>query len=181
MYLSKLIPYTKRDYSAKIDHRLVMKGFPFAEANSRQLYNVLFRDEPEGFAIVQSAVKPDWGHCLPSENYQVKEFEPVAIELGRRYRIRVAFAPIKQKDRRERRISPEEWLERHPLGGDLEIDRIHESTGTDWSGDNVISVNRAVVDGYLTVVDPAKVEYLLVNGVGRKKAYGCGLMSLIRA
>jgi CRISPR system Cascade subunit CasE len=66
------------------------------------------------------------------------------------------------------------------LGGGLEIDRIQESTGVDWSGDNVISVNRAVVDGYLTVTDSAKVENLLINGVGRKKAYGCGLMSLLR-
>jgi hypothetical protein len=36
-----------------------------------------------------------------------------------------------------------------------------------------------VVDGYLTVTHSQRLADAMVNGIGREKAYGCGLLSLL--
>jgi hypothetical protein len=37
----------------------------------------------------------------------------------------------------------------------------------------------SVVDGYLTVTHSQRLADAMVNGIGREKAYGCGLLSLL--
>lgn len=41
-----------------------------------------------------------------------------------------------------------------------------------------ISLRRAVYEGVLEVTDPDVLAAALINGIGRAKAYGCGLMTL---
>lgn len=41
-----------------------------------------------------------------------------------------------------------------------------------------VSLRRAVFEGILAVTDPGALGSALVNGIGRAKAYGCGLMTL---
>lgn len=43
-----------------------------------------------------------------------------------------------------------------------------------------VTVSRAQFDGLLTVTDADRLRNALVAGMGRAKAYGCGLMSLAR-
>jgi CRISPR system Cascade subunit CasE len=37
----------------------------------------------------------------------------------------------------------------------------------------------SVIDGYLRVTDPIKLAQAIREGIGREKAYGCGLLSLL--
>lgn len=41
-----------------------------------------------------------------------------------------------------------------------------------------VTLTMATYEGHLTVVDPDRLRAALVNGVGRAKAYGCGLLTL---
>ncbi|PHP52943.1 type I-E CRISPR-associated protein Cas6/Cse3/CasE [Actinomyces ruminis] len=43
-----------------------------------------------------------------------------------------------------------------------------------------VTINRTVYEGVLHVTDPDKLRHALVAGIGRSKAYGCGLMTLAR-
>ncbi len=43
-----------------------------------------------------------------------------------------------------------------------------------------VTITRAQFDGLLTVTDPARLRAALTTGMGRAKAYGCGLMTLAR-
>ncbi|MBW3069572.1 MULTISPECIES: type I-E CRISPR-associated protein Cas6/Cse3/CasE [unclassified Actinomyces] len=43
-----------------------------------------------------------------------------------------------------------------------------------------VTINRTVYEGVLHVTDPDRLRHALVAGIGRSKAYGCGLMTLAR-
>jgi len=46
--------------------------------------------------------------------------------------------------------------------------------------DSRVTLSIAAFDGVLEVTDSQALRHLLVNGIGRAKAYGCGLMTLSR-
>lgn len=46
------------------------------------------------------------------------------------------------------------------------------------SGGKPVTLNRAVFEGILRVEDPPSLRTALTHGIGRAKAYGCGLMTL---
>ena len=43
-----------------------------------------------------------------------------------------------------------------------------------------VTINRTVYEGVARVTDPDALRRALVAGIGRSKAYGCGLMTLAR-
>ncbi|WP_103062189.1 type I-E CRISPR-associated protein Cas6/Cse3/CasE [Actinomyces qiguomingii] len=43
-----------------------------------------------------------------------------------------------------------------------------------------VTINRTVYEGVLQVTNPDKLRHALVAGIGRSKAYGCGLLTLAR-
>ena len=43
-----------------------------------------------------------------------------------------------------------------------------------------VTINRTVYEGVLRVTDPEPLRRVLIAGIGRSKAYGCGLMTLAR-
>ena len=43
-----------------------------------------------------------------------------------------------------------------------------------------VTINRTVYEGVLRVTDPESLRRALIAGIGRSKAYGCGLMTLAR-
>jgi len=43
-----------------------------------------------------------------------------------------------------------------------------------------VTINRTVYEGVLRVTDPEPLRRALIAGIGRSKAYGCGLMTLAR-
>ena len=47
-------------------------------------------------------------------------------------------------------------------------------------GRDRVTINRTVYEGVLRVTDPEPLRRALIAGIGRSKAYGCGLMTLAR-
>ena len=43
-----------------------------------------------------------------------------------------------------------------------------------------VTINRTVYEGIMHVTDPQALRHVLVTGIGRSKAYGCGLLTLAR-
>ena len=88
-------------------------------------------------------------------------------------------------------------LESADLGGELPV--LEDSQGQRIDGKNLLinGVERSLVEfrrsnglvrlsiatfeGVLEVSDPQALRYAVVNGIGRGKAYGCGLLTLARA
>lgn len=87
-------------------------------------------------------------------------------------------------------------LESADLGGELPV--LEDSQGQRVDGKNLlingerslvefrrgerrITLAVATFEGVLEVSDPQALRYAVVNGIGRGKAYGCGLLTLARA
>lgn len=174
----------------------------------RQEQGILWRleDAYGGFVqYVQSRTEPDWTR-LPVDYLagpaQVKSLQPVldAVAPGRKLSFRIVANPTYAKsqgpDVRGKRFahrSPDkqiEWLvcrgESHgfviPVGGDGHPD-VTPSPCPDLAGrktdlNGKITVLPVRYDGHLVVTDPDAFTDALLTGIGRAKAYGCGLLSL---
>lgn len=177
IYLSKL------QVPDLLNHQSVMRGFPTVIASEiRQLYGVLYRIEPDGTILVQSKAKPDWSKCLPSQMVQTKEYKPHAVN-GASYHIRLTINPVKE-DRITNKIvviDPTEWLEKKDLGGVIVVNNVRSTIERNNSKGHSFNINKATIDGVITVTDKDKLLHCIRNGVGRAKAYGCGLISLAGA
>ncbi|MFD9891734.1 type I-E CRISPR-associated protein Cas6/Cse3/CasE [Amycolatopsis sp. NPDC059027] len=196
----------RRDYANVHDmHRTLMSVYPDppATVEKRQAHGVLWRlDGSRGGFVqyVQSHTEPDWaklpaGHLTaPAE---VRSLRPVldAVTAGRRFAFRMVANPTKCGHETRKRIPlrlPAEqlaWLirqgERHgfviPAAGDGGPDVAATPLAT-ISGHKKetkkITVEPVRFDGHLVVTDTCAFTRALADGVGRAKAYGCGLLSL---
>jgi CRISPR system Cascade subunit CasE len=174
---------------------------------ARQAHGVLWRMEPgsTGYhALVQSHTAPDWTR-LPSgyttTPAEVRSLQPVldAVAPGRKLTFRLLanatrdIRPIelRGKSRRVAHHKPDDqvdWLiskgEQHgfviPTARDGRPDvapspvpRMAGRKNTD-----TITIDAVRFDGHLVITDTTAFTHALVTGVGRAKAYGCGLLTL---
>ena len=51
---------------------------------------------------------------------------------------------------------------------------------SEGEGRDRVTINRTVYEGVLRITDPESLRRALIAGIGRSKAYGCGLMTLAR-
>ena len=51
---------------------------------------------------------------------------------------------------------------------------------SEGEGRDRVTINRTVYEGVLCITDPESLRRALIAGIGRSKAYGCGLMTLAR-
>ena len=51
---------------------------------------------------------------------------------------------------------------------------------SEGEGRDRVTINRTVYEGVLRITDPDSLRRALIAGIGRSKAYGCGLMTLAR-
>jgi CRISPR system Cascade subunit CasE len=174
-------------------HRVVMGLFastdlPGEATEKRLSRNILFRvDETSAgkIVLVRSDVAPT---NLPRE----AKTKPIAVEVppaGTPIRFRMTVNAI----HRSRPASPS--IKRGT--GTTPVDQISDwvtgRLGIAFDDITVFTHDRTVVtsgksplqldaiDGYAIVTDPAALEAFLREGVGRAKAYGCGLLTVARA
>lgn len=131
------------------------------------------------------------------------------LRLGQEWRFRLRANPIKsvkQGDGSRGKVLPHvtpaqqlDWLKHRSekLGFELNNRSAEEETGVidvavTGRGDrrfsrraeggkaNTVTLRQAQFDGTMTVTDVPALRGVLVNGVGRGKAYGCGLLTLRR-
>lgn len=112
-----------------------------------------------------------------------------SIKNGQRFRFRCGFNPS-IRSHRTAKVHPVTDAETQELlikktNGCFRIEKCQDSSEgvsfTKGTGKHRHTVNfkYSVVEGYMTVLDAEKFKTYLINGIGREKAYGCGLMSVI--
>ncbi|WP_329791945.1 type I-E CRISPR-associated protein Cas6/Cse3/CasE [Lentzea sp. DG1S-22] len=179
-----------------------------ADTQARLQHKVLWRLDTTGIGYtqyVQSYTEPSWGD-LPAglllSPAQVQPLAPVldAISPGRKFHFRLLANPTRSarvengQDVRKRRAhtTPEaqiQWLisrgERDgfaiPTARSGEPDVAPSPVPTlvgQKKEQGKITVVPVRFDGHLIVTDAEAFTEALINGVGRAKAYGCGLISL---
>jgi CRISPR system Cascade subunit CasE len=172
----------------------------------RKDWQVLYRLEGATL-LIQSGIKPDWGR-LPAgyTPNQIKELDFHAIQAGELLKFRLLANPVKQRtfDRQDeagqpipkvdspgklqqktmrRLITKEEdqisWLVDRLNGAELE--ECYVSSPSKIKLKNKQSIIRTVqFDGTLRVIDSSNFLKVLMQGLGRGRSYGCGLLSLAR-
>jgi CRISPR system Cascade subunit CasE len=140
-----------------------------------------------GSILVQSVMKPKWPRSYDAE---VKlEFGHNLLELGGRYRFRFGLNSVAQSNRdgrcRRYPVSAADWLavREERLGATFEVRQVRVQKHHDHVRrehyTRSFPVEVSVIDGYLTVTHSQRLADAMVNGIGREKAYGCGLLSLL--
>lgn len=173
-------------------HQLVMKGFAAYSSTDRVLYRV----EPEErngqvTVLVQSLQIPDWS-CFTDVNSgvmsaRVKDFS-TEFKTGDTFDFRLRANPVVTRDgKRHGLIRDEsliEWLgkkEKTVGAGFCSIAVIDEGYVTGTKGNqHRMSLKAARFEGRLEVVEPTVFQNAFSSGIGTAKAFGFGLLSLVR-
>ncbi len=177
-------------------HQFVMAGFV---AYGSQEHRVLYRVEHEirneaavARILVQSSLRPDWaGREEETLRIQTKEFNP-DLPVGARYKFRLQVNPIVTRNgKRSGLIRDEalcEWLKKREnvIGAVFQsfvaVDEGYSTGKKSENGrDHKISIKKARFEGSLKVADPDILREAVTKGIGPAKAFGCGLLSLLRS
>jgi CRISPR system Cascade subunit CasE len=185
MYLTKMV-FNERSREAARDlsniyelHRTLLHCLPDGEPG-----RLLYRIESENVALIQTELEPSWS-MLPSgyAEAQMKCYRP-ALSLGATMRFRICASPMIRHRGQQMRIEEDRWVpwltERLRGAGAATIDA--GVTRSELASVNVRCnhsfLSRVTFDGVLTVADADLLLRALESGIGRNKAWGCGLLSL---
>lgn len=171
-------------------HRFVCRLFPGAFAHGRPLYRL------DGRALlIQSPLQPDLSVLLPDQQLETRRFSP-ELAVDRLLSFRLLAAPARREQASRRLVAlirPDEladWLTRKGAAGGFAVleqwvER-RELVSVQRYGDEAaparserLTFNAADYRGVLRVTDSAAFAQTLINGCGRGKAFGFGLLSVI--
>lgn len=207
MYLSRIALDTGRRetmralYTPSILHGAVESSFPGNRA--RRLWRIdLLRGQT--YLLLLSAERPDLSGVqtqfgFPGQGWETKDYQPLLekISEGSTWRFRIACNPTQSISAEEgkrgkvKAISvvarQREWLIRQGTQHGFEVqENQFDVVGSEWkkfskgneNGREIVLL-KATFEGVLTVTDvPAFVE-MLTSGLGRGKAYGMGMMTVM--
>jgi CRISPR system Cascade subunit CasE len=211
LWLTRIIPdlrsrHARRDLASAVGmHHRVMQLFPDTTAEqARAALGVLFRveDGPQGpHVLVQSRTRPD-SNALPS-GYGTTATKPLtslleALRAGRPVRYRIAASAVRKPGKTTRSLynlkpviplsgaAADDWWLRQAHQSGLTISTVHSTPldaarGERSQDKHRICHARTRFDGTATINDPALLQRRLMEGIGRGKAYGCGLLTLAPA
>jgi len=206
MYISKIDLDTRRHETAKavynpaIFHGALERSFEgdrqhplwrIEQANGNTSLLIVSKDKP----IFTSLVKQFGFTSRPAQIKDYDIFLEKGIQTGDILRFRIVANPtIKINGKRVPlnmkntenypRLSATDWLrDRLEKNGALTIDvQINSySKKTAVSKDKKVYYIQATYDGTLKIKDRKKFVELLKNGIGHEKAYGCGLVTVMKA
>ncbi|WP_371611847.1 type I-E CRISPR-associated protein Cas6/Cse3/CasE [Streptomyces clavifer] len=199
----------RRDLAGAIGmHRRIMSLFPSnAGPDPRARFGILFRteDTPTGpHLLIQSTHEPDTS-LLP-DGYGTTLARPLdalidAIRPGLTIRYRCVASPVRKPGATTRALynlppvvpltgaAADEWWLRQADQGGLKplthhshpLDAVRgERRPTDTPPQHIRHA-RTQFDGTAAIIDPDLLRAAIHNGIGRGKAYGCGLLSIAPA
>jgi CRISPR system Cascade subunit CasE len=195
--------------SPNILHGAAEAAFPRAEEKQRILWRVDWLNGG-CYLLLLSERKPDFTHITEQfgwagQSWETKAYTPFLeqLEAGQTWRFRLRANPVysspERKDSHGRGKSQpcvtvsqqEKWLrsraERHGFAladGAFRVVHMEESRfrKTEVNPGKVYNVDlsRVTFEGLLTVANADMLRQALMNGIGKGKAYGCGLLTLAR-
>ncbi|GAA5785389.1 type I-E CRISPR-associated protein Cas6/Cse3/CasE [Chitiniphilus shinanonensis] len=144
--------------------------------------------------LVQSANREaDWSFLQATPGYlqQPVASKRVALDKllvsGSRYRFRLLANPTVMRQGKRYGLTGEtaqlEWLQRQGERHGFTLEAALVTASDMLRGrkeSSVISVQRVAYEGVLQALQPDALAQALLAGVGRAKAFGCGLLSLAR-
>jgi len=169
-------------------HRTLSKAFPSREDGGMKRVIFNYDDEPN-IIIVQSLQEPNWNKI--SDSYfstppLVKNIN-FSIKNNDVFMFKAKVNPTKTHKGKNVGLnsdqSQHEWLNRKAvLSGfnllDVNIKRKYNMASKKKGMLQSFSV--AEIEGVVQVTDSEKFTYMLENGMGRARAYGCGLFQIMR-
>lgn len=186
-------------------HRAIMGLFGALDEGSRERAGILFRlDRVAGQApyfLVQSKIEPD--NVADVDGFEVREWSLPDLSPGTPVSFRASVNAVRRRTideggKRKTRITPvpfdydeaavesglvtiTPWLEKKLEGAlrDVQVtnhlrDVLEDPRGP--GGRKALQVD--TIDGVGLVDDPGALAELVRDGIGRERAYGCGLLSV---
>ena len=207
MFLSRMaLDVTKRKTmqalgAPNLFHGAIESSFP--GERQRNLWRV---DQLNGqyYLLILSSEKPDLEEAVKQfapdgETWMTKEYDPFLerIQNNTMWHFRLTANPTYSKSNGEKprgkvhayyaEEDQRKWLIRQSqLHGFQVGEKSFEITQSKWyhfnkaSGKNRVSMLAVTYEGFLQVLDENAFRKVMVNGIGREKAYGMGLMTLVR-
>jgi len=196
--------------SPEIMHASVMSAFPAFDMDSGRILWRLDTLGESTYVLIQSQTKPDLTHMVEQfgwpasgQRWETVDYEGFleGIAAGDVRRFRLVANPVRslpsgqhgERGKVCHHITSEQqlsWLTSKALRLGVTFDResdprcyaevvSRELQRFDHKGSE-ITLSRVGFQGILRVEDPDMLRASMVNGIGRAKAYGCGMLSLSR-
>lgn len=185
-------------------HAAVKNGFPTLNQDDERILWRLDKLKHALYLLVLSPRKPDFtsiveqfGWPAAGQTWETKNYDVLLerIEVGQRWQFRLCANPTKsiaeEKGQRGKvcGLSPheqQEWLlaRMDKNGFALAMEDFHVVQRTQQKfrrGNQTVTLSTATFEGVLTVSDSALFQKALICGLGRAKAYGCGLLTVAGA
>lgn len=151
-------------------HLVEQAGWPTTEAWSTQPYEPLLGSLRAGqrwqFRLtanpVHSARRDGWADTKPLGHITVKQQEQWLLD--RAPKLGFALAPVGQQTEES----------------EYDLALVDRSVRRFRRNSDAVTLATATFEGQLEIADPALMSRALTRGVGRGKAYGCGLLTLAR-
>ena len=143
--------------------------------------------------LVQSIHEADWTMLQALTGYLKRDAETKFLDLGQlllhgaRYRFRLFANPTVTRNGKRYGLISEDaqlaWLSRQGERRGFTVETALV-TGSDLltsrTGSMPISLQRACFEGILSVGDAGRLADVVQTGIGPGKAFGCGLLSMVR-
>lgn len=209
LWLTRIVPdprsrEARRDFRNAVElHRRVMTLFPdgLGDQARRQL-GILFRAEETTagtYLLLQSRTRPDLDKLPPEYGHgDSRPLTPLleALRPGLPIRYRIDASAIRKPRKTTQELyglkpivaltgpAAEDWWQRQAEKSGLKLDSVHatrlEAAGG-VKGKQRIHNHRTRFEGNALVDDPHLLRQCVEEGIGRGKAYGCGLLSIAPA
>ena len=205
MYLSRIELDTRRRNtmvkllaSPQVVHAVVENCFtrPAGVAKTRSLWRI---DDLAGkkYLLVLSEEKPDFSHmigeyCREDVKGESRSYDKLlqSVQEGSTYLFKLVANPVKEMNNKKVGIydSAElvSWLVRKAEANGFKVDvntlRVSPVAKVEFGrhqGEPKVVITRVTFEGILTVTDKDSFIGALTQGIGRAKAYGCGLLTII--
>ncbi len=184
--------------SPQIVHASV-EGCFASEEQTRKLWRLdYFRGQP--YLLLLSQEKPNFTNLIKQFGYvgeqgEIRTYQHLldSLQSGSRYRFRLCANPVhslpSEMGKRGKVVphvtvkQQQEWLEQKcaKLGFALDESVIVQRELKRFSRQQkYVTLHTAVYEGILTICDADVFRTALIQGIGRAKSYGCGLLTLGR-
>lgn len=191
-------------------HAAVISSFPsFGQVEADRVLWRVDHLGPSTYFLVQSSRKPDFSHIIDQygwpdseQGWDTLEYDGFLsrIEEGQVWRFRLTANPVHSVNVGEKRgkVMPhvtvpqqKKWLlDRASSCGFKVVDTPQGEPAFDVTERHIrrfernsatVTVSMVTFEGALTVTDADLLRKAMISGIGRAKAYGCGLMTLAGA
>jgi CRISPR system Cascade subunit CasE len=192
--------------SPQILHAAIEACFPAADNTGRNLWRIDSWNDSL-YLLLQSERKPDFTHIVeqfgwPGQTWETKEYDGFLSRLqsSQIWKFRLRANPVHSvsvaKGARGKVIAYEaidrqkKWLldrmlkygfePEQTFEGDLIFDVVQKEIKKFQRQGKTVTFEAAVFEGILRIVDAELLVNAMKKGIGREKAYGCGLLTLAR-